>query len=188
MRIVILADDPLLVEDLPRRLRADGHQVSVRSAVDDLPEWLLAEGIHLVVLDADLLPGHRLLDLCRTLHQESSALLLLLGRTDSITQRIQALDAGADDYLLRPVDRDEVRAHVYALLRRHPLSTLADGRGSVRATTALVLDLAGQRLLGDRKVIPLSDREFRLLVYLVRHEGAVAAQGRAAQDQTAGML
>ncbi len=176
MRILIIDDDPRLLDDLPRRLRADGHRVAVGPATGDLLERVVAEGIHLVVLDAALLSDRRLLDFCRALRQESSALLLLLDCHDSVTRRIQALDAGADDFLAQPVGHDEVRAHVHALLRRHPLATLAGGLQSVRVTAVLTLDLVGQRLVGERTTIPLTDREFRLLVYLVRNEGAVLSR------------
>ena len=184
MRILIVHDDVMVVHDLPARLRPEGHRVFVR-AVGDLPAAVLAEGIHLVILEPALLPFGRVIDLCRTLRRHSATMLLLVSRQAGVAERIQALEAGADDYLATPFELDELVARLHSLLRRHPLNLAGEGAGLERLTETLWLDLAGQRLVGDSAVGSsgacagerrLTDREFRLLAHLVRHEGAVLSR------------
>ncbi|MGH2457547.1 MAG: response regulator transcription factor [Chloroflexota bacterium] len=173
MRLLIVDSQHAEGWNLVARLRAEGHHVAVADAVQDLPARVLTERIHLVLLDSTLLPGQCLVELCRTLRQESSVLLLLLGQADSPFERILALEAGGDVWLGQPVADDDILAQIHALLRRHPLSAIVAGPPRMRVTTDLMVDLASQKLVGPRRVNALTDREFRLLAFLVRHEGAV---------------
>jgi len=171
MRVTI-ADRQGEVKELARQLRTEGHHVALSDAAD-LAELAIEEGSHLVVLATELLPRAELFDLCRALRRQGVLLLLLLSSADPATLGTQALETGADAFVVRPIAADTLAAYVHALLRRHSLSILGQGMESLRVTEELSLDLAGQRLLSDQREIPLSDREFRLLVYLVQHEGVV---------------
>ena len=179
MRILIVDGEPALAQALPPRLRREGHRVSVRADADGLLEAVLGEGIDLVVLEPLVAPGHHAADLCRTLRRETAAMLLVVSRVGGVTDRVRLLEAGADDYVAKPFDLDELRARVHALLRRHPLSIFGRGGALVPLTEALSLDLAGQRLVANTATgataseQPLTDRAFRLLAHLVRHEGMV---------------
>lgn len=177
MRILIVADDPLLTEELPPRLRAEGHQVSVDQRVAQLPAVVLAMGIHLVLVDPHVFPASSLLTSCRRIRQESSALLLLVSPTPlRRTDRQRLLDAGADDVLDQPLHPDEWQARLRAALRRHPLATCGEGQERLPVTADLDLDVVGQRLLGKGRAIALSQQEFRLLAYLVRRPDAVVSR------------
>ncbi|MGH2460144.1 MAG: response regulator transcription factor [Chloroflexota bacterium] len=174
----------LLIVDSPRadgsglvaRLRAEGHHVAVSDAVQDLPARVLTERIRLVLLDAALLRGQCLVELCRILRQESSVLLLLLGQADAPSERILALEAGGDLWLAQPVTDDDLLAQIHALLRRHPLNVGRHGPERLRVTTDLAVDLASQKLVGAGQANSLTDREFRLLTFLLRHEGAILSR------------
>lgn len=174
MRILIIADDPLLTEELPPRLRADGHHVYRYQRVAHLPAVILAMGIHLLLVDPHALPASRLLPCCRSIRRESSALLLLVSPTPlRQTDRQRLLDAGADDVLDQPLHPDELQARIRAALRRHPLATFGEGREHLPITDDLDLDFVGQRLLGKDHEVALSQQEFRVLAYLVRQPGDV---------------
>lgn len=162
--------------NLVARLRAEGHHVAISDVVQDLPTRVAAERIHLVVLDAALLSGQDLVELCRALRQESSVFLILLGPAEMPTQRAPALEAGADVYLSRSVTDDDLLAQIRALLRRHPLKVGSQGPEYLRVTKDLAVDLANQKLVGTGQANSLSDREFRLLTFLVRHEGAILSR------------
>lgn len=176
MRVLIADTDSGLVQEIPPALRREGHRVYLRTSVDELPDVILAEGIHLAIFEPILATLDRALDLCRTIHQESPALLFAVSRLTSLTERVSLLEAGVDDYLGKPFDRRELLARVRALLRRHPLSLPGEGSGLVQVTDRWLLDLAGQRLVGEGQEVPLSAKEFQLLAHMVRHEGMVLSR------------
>ena len=92
MRVLIANPQHIAGADRASDLRADGHHVVVSDSARDLPLRVLDERIHLVALDVDLLPGPPLLNLARTLRHESSALLLLLGHADTVTECQERLE------------------------------------------------------------------------------------------------
>lgn len=176
MRVLIVDGDAARSEALSRRLRAEGHHVTWRVSTAGLANLVLAEGSNLVLLEADGLPFHALLDLCSMLRLETAPLLLLVGQNLSDVQRAAALEAGADAYLRMPTGGDVLLAQIHALLRRHPLSIYGKGRATAPVSDRWQLDLAAQRLIGRGEETPLTGQEFRLLAYLVRHEGTVVTR------------
>lgn len=176
MRVLIVGDEPALAEALPAQLQREGHRVYRCFSTGNLLDFTLSEGVHLVVLDTDAFGFYRALDLCHTLCRETATMLLVVGASVRVAERVRLLEAGADDYLAKPFDSDEILARVHALLRRHPLSLNGGGATTIQVTEGLRLDLIERRLLGDGKEVALTDREFRLLAYLVRQEGVVLSR------------
>ncbi|MCL5961014.1 MAG: response regulator transcription factor [Chloroflexi bacterium] len=176
MRILIVDEDPVLVEKLPPLLRQEGHQVYLHPEFGGLFDFVADEGINLLVCDPSRVPFNLALEVCHAVRQESSAMILLVSGSTNAAERARALDAGADDYVSKPFDTEELLARVRALLRRHPLSLFGQGGQVVRLTEELWLDLAGQRLVARRREVLLSALEFQLLVYMVRREGAVLSR------------
>lgn len=173
MRIMIVDNDPFMVEKLPRRLRSEGHRVYLAGSFDRLVEFVAEEGIALVIIEPALVPLISAIDLLRTLRRESCSMLFVATRLHDVSDRIRLLEAGADDCITKPFDWNELAARLRALLRRHPLGLFAGDSGMLRVTRDLWLDLAGHRLIGGERETPLTNLEFKLLAYLAKHEGVV---------------
>jgi two-component system response regulator MprA len=162
--ILIVDDDPQLRTALRRALTFEGYEVDV--AADG------AEGLSsaqerppdLVVLDI-LMPGRNGFEVCRLLRAASDVPILILTARDDIADRVQGLDSGADDYLVKPFAVDEFLARVRALLRRR----LADERASSLRFSDLRLDTATREAYRNDRKIELSTKEYELLALFLRH-------------------
>ena len=171
MLILIVEDDPAIVRFLQRGLAAHGHSTLVAEDGEEGARMALEEGVELVLLDIMLprLDGQQVLKRIR-LRRPGLPVLMLTAR-DEVQQKVAALDGGADDYLTKPFDLDELLARVRALTRRsdQPWSSVMEF-GDLRA------DLRSRRVhRGDRQV-DLSSREFALLEYFMRHPGQVLSR------------
>jgi DNA-binding response OmpR family regulator len=171
MRVLIVEDDVAIVRFLERGLAAHGHravtadngEAGVRLAVD--------ESIDLVLLDIMLpqLDGHRVLERIRLRRPELP--VLMLTARDDLRNKVNALDAGADDYLTKPFDLEELLARIRALTRR------ADQPRASRIEAGdLKVDLRSRRVWRGDRTIDLSSREFALLEYFMSHPGQVLSR------------
>jgi DNA-binding response OmpR family regulator len=176
-RILVIEDDEEIVDVLRRTLRAEGYEVratedggsGLQTANEFLPD--------LVVLDLGL-PDMDGLEVCTNLREESADLpILMLTARDGAENRVSGLDSGADDYLEKPYNREELLARIRALLRRHP------PRGSAMLTVGdLRLNPDSQEAMrGDREV-ELTKREFELLEYLMRNQRLVISRERLLEE------
>ena len=168
MRVLIVEDDPAIVRFLERGLAAHGHQsISADNGQDGV---LMAtdESIDFVLLDI-MLPGMDGQEVLRRIRARRSGLpVLMLTARDMVRDKIMALDAGADDYLTKPFDLDELLARMRALVRR------ADQPQAARIQIGdLKIDLRSHRVWRGEKLVDLSSREFALLEYFVHHQGQV---------------
>ncbi len=164
MRILLVEDDRDLLEPLREALDASGHGVD---AVDNgaTAEWLITQKEYdLLILDW-LLPGVSGLSLCQQYRQmgKGSPVLMLTSK-DTTLDKITGLDAGADDYLVKPVDMLEFLARVRALGRRSPL-----WRGDILTLADLSLNLNQLTVARADTTVELSGREFQLMEYFMRH-------------------
>ena len=168
--ILVVDDDRRITSLLRRALRAEGYEV--RTANDG------AEGLtrarerqpDLLVLDL-LMPGIDGLEVCRRLREEGDLPILILTAKDETEDRVRGLDTGADDYLVKPFDLDELLARVRALLRRR------EGREQrVLHFADLALDLTSRVATRGEQKIELTTREFELLAYFMRHPREVLSQ------------
>lgn len=173
MRILLVEDDRLLGEAVVAGLRQAGFTVDwVRDGVD-AEHALAAEQFELLVLDLGL-PRRSGLDVLRTLRQKGDDIpVLILTARDTVQDRVQGLDTGADDYLVKPFDLAELNARIRALLRRH------SGRSSpLLEHGGIRLDPAAHRVELNGVVVETSPREFMVLHLLLESAGRVLSRER----------
>ena len=170
MHLLLVEDDPRLQRVLRRLLEDDRHVVEV--APDGQTALELAEataGIETVILDLGL-PDMSGLDVARRLRKDGRNLtILMLTARDTVNDRVTGLDAGADDYLVKPFAYEELAARLRALARRsEPGARRPD---PVLAAGPIALDERSRRVTVSGKLVDLSPREFSLLECLLRHPG-----------------
>ena len=171
-KVLIVDDDAHIRASLRRTLAFEGYQVreagdgtgALEAALDELPD--------LVILDV-MLPGIDGIEVCRRLREVNDAAILMLTAREGTSSQVEGLDAGADDYLVKPFVKDELLARIRALLRRRT----ADGPRSYQVADLTLDDRAHTVFRGDRRV-DLTPREFELLRFLMRHPGEVIPHSR----------
>ncbi len=175
--LLIVEDDELLRDGLSAQLTQAGHRITTAEDGEAALARLSAEAFDGVVLDLGL-PKIDGLSVLRQLRQRTPALpVLILTARDGIEDRVEGLNAGADDYLTKPFNRDELIARLQSMLRRASLPAFgAAPTGAPALAHALRLDPSLPRAwLGD-EVIDLTQREWALLDLLVRHAGQVVSR------------
>ncbi len=173
MRLLVVEDDRMIGESVRTALRQEGYAVDwVRDGTDG-DAALQAERYDLVLLDLGL-PGKGGLDLLKTARARGDAMpVLVMTARDAIGDRVAGLDAGADDYLVKPFDLDELLARVRALLRRP-----SGQRDVVLRHGDLVLDPARHETTLAGAPVKLTAREFALLRMLLQRPGAPSSRRR----------
>ena len=170
MKILLVEDDPRLGRSLARLLEQDRHNVDVATDGDTGIEVALGEnGIDVVILDVGL-PDISGIEVARRIRRERPELaILMLTARDTVGDRVTGLDAGADDYVVKPFSYDELAARLRALARR--AETVAR-RPEPRLTAGPIsLDETSRTVTVNERPVDLSPREFSLLESLLRHPG-----------------
>lgn len=171
MRILLVEDDPEQLEPLHTALSEVGHIVdAVQNG--EIAQWILSQHHYdLLILDW-MLPEVSGIDLCLGYRSAGkTSPVLILTAKDTTSDKITGLDAGADDYLVKPVDVFELLARVRALGRRSPL-----WQGETLQIEDLMLNLTTLSIERHDRAIQLSTREFQLLEYLMRHPRQVLSR------------
>jgi two-component system, OmpR family, response regulator len=173
MRVLVVEDEVRMAGVLQRALREEGHAVDVAS---DGPQglWLATENQYAAIVLDVMLPGMDGFELCRRLRESGAwAPVLMLTARDGVTDRVRGLDAGADDYLVKPFSLMELAARLRALSRR-------DGRvrPPVLAEGDLRLDPAAKRTWRAGTELHLSPKEYSLLELFLRHPGRVLTRSQ----------
>jgi two-component system response regulator MprA len=168
--ILVVDDDRRITSMLSRALRAEGYEVRTANDGGEGLSRVRERQPDLVVLDL-LMPGVDGLEVCRRLREESDLPILILTAKDETEDRVQGLDSGADDYLVKPFALDELLARVRALLRRRETR-----EERVLRFADLALDLTSRIATRGEQGIELTTREFELLAYFMRHPREVLAQ------------
>ena len=168
MRILLVDDEVELTDPLSRLLTREGYDVDVAADGSEGSRLANQGRYDLLILDW-MLPQQSGLTICQQLRSQGDITpVLFLTAKDTIDDRVQGLDAGADDYLVKPFELRELLARVRALLRRPP--TLETTTAPERLRFAdLELDLENQLAYRQGHSIELSDKEIRLLAYFMRH-------------------
>ena len=170
MKILVVEDERELLESIGEGLRIDGYYVDLLDNGTEALEMAQIEPYDLILLDLNL-PGIDGLELLRTLRaQHSETKVLILSARSAVSDRIVGLDAGADDYLVKPFAFGELEARVRNLLRREYTQgeTLLDC-GDLR------FDTTTRRLSAKGVEISLTKKETAILEYLMRHKGRVVS-------------
>jgi two-component system, OmpR family, response regulator MprA len=162
-RILIIEDDEGIVRVLRRALSYEGYTVD--TALDGENGLYIARDHHpdLVILDL-MLPGMDGIEVCQRLRSGGSVPILMLTAKDAIQDRVQGLDAGADDYMTKPFELDELLARIRALLRRTQLD-----RAPVLTFADLTLDTSTRQASRKGRMIALTAKEYDLLELFLRH-------------------
>jgi two-component system, OmpR family, response regulator MprA len=161
--VLVVDDDEKITSFLRRALAYEGYSVDVAGGGSAALSLALASPPDVVVLDV-MMPGLDGLEVCRRLRAGGDVPVLMLSARDEVAQRVQGLDAGADDYLAKPFALEELLARLRALLRRR------DGGGAdVLRFADLALDTGARQATRGGRVIELTTKEFELLAYFLRH-------------------
>lgn len=177
MRILLVDDEVELTDPLSRLLRKQGYTVEIAADGQLGCEMAVGGNYDLLILDW-MLPHKNGLDICREVRSLGQTTpVLFLTAKDTVDDRVDGLDAGADDYLVKPFELRELLARVRALLRR-PISLDQTGTADRQSTVSsadlslryenLTLDLNNQLASRDGVAIELSEKETQLLAYLMR--------------------
>jgi two-component system copper resistance phosphate regulon response regulator CusR len=172
MRILVVEDELKIANSLNKGLSAEGYVIDVASDGDQAETLMDANSYDLVLLDW-MIPGKHdgpaLVKIWRDARVQAP--ILMLTARGTIGDRVEGLDAGADDYLPKPFSFDELLARVRALLRRPKAHN-----GNVFKVGPISLDVVAKTIMKSGKPVHLTAKEFQLLEYLMRHKGEVVSK------------
>jgi two-component system, OmpR family, response regulator MprA len=175
-RVLVVEDDEEIAQVLQRSLRLEGYEVRVAGDGETALNQSAAFNPDLVILDLGL-PKLDGMEVARRLRSADDVPILMLTARDALEARVEGLDAGADDYLVKPFERQELLARLRALLRRRP------PRGSASVVVGdLALNPDTHEVSRGGREIDLTQREFELLEYLMRNERIVVPRQRLLEE------
>src|SRR3954466_522904 len=175
-RVLVVEDDPDIGDVVRRSLRREGYDVRLASDGSEALDEAAVFEPDAVVLDLGL-PKVDGIEVSRRLRADGDVPILMLTARDSVDSRVEGLDSGADDYLVKPFDLQELLARLRALLRRRP------PRGSASLIVGdLRLNPATREVFRGERRIDLTTREFELLEYLMRNERLVVSRETLLDD------
>lgn len=168
MRILVVEDEHKIANSLKKGLEQENYAVDVAYESTTGLDLALAEEYDLLILDR-MLPGMDGLEICKKLREENNHVpILILTAKGQLNDKVEGLDSGADDYLVKPFAFEELLARIRALIRRPK-----NGLGNVLSVSNLTLDTINFEVKREGKNISLSGKEFRLLEYLIRHKNKI---------------
>lgn len=177
MRILIVEDEPKLAAAIKEGLESDTYEIRLARTGEEGFFLVHSERFDLLLLDV-MLPGRSGLEILRQLRAENVRIpVLLLTARDSIDDRVEGLDTGADDYLVKPFAFPELQARVRALLRR--------GMPEAPVTMKLAdleMEISSRIVRRAGNPVDLTAREFELLEYLMRNQGSVVSREMLMRD------
>jgi two-component system, OmpR family, copper resistance phosphate regulon response regulator CusR len=176
-RVLVVEDQKRHLDSLRRGLEAEGYDVATASTGEEGLGLAANHEIDAIVLDL-MLPGRDGMGILRELRSHGiTKPILILSARDSVEDRVEGLDAGANDYLVKPFAFAELLARLRALLRRE-----LPGRPLVLKADDLEMDLLARRVSRAGDEFELTGREFELLEYLLRHKNEVVTRDMIALD------
>jgi two-component system KDP operon response regulator KdpE len=167
--ILVVDDEPQITRVLRTSLSAQGYDIRVANSGEMALEIMKDWHPHLIITDLSM-PSIDGIELCRHVRAISQVPIVVLSVRDNERQKVEALDAGADDYVTKPFGMNELLARVRANLRRVPAEAETD---PVIAIGDFLIDTAARKVTVRRSDVRLTPKEFELLVYLARRPGKV---------------
>ena len=175
-RVLVVEDDEEIALVLQRSLRLEGYEVRIAGDGEVALDQAAAFNPDLVILDLGL-PKLDGIEVARRLRAADDVPILMLTARDAVESRVEGLDSGADDYLVKPFERQELLARLRALLRRRP------PRGSASLVVGdLALNPDTHEVTRGERAVELTQREFELLEYLMRNERIVVPRQRLLEE------
>jgi two-component system, OmpR family, response regulator MprA len=175
-RVLVVEDDEEIAQVLQRSLRLEGYEVRIAGDGEAALDQSVAFNPDLVILDLGL-PKLDGIDVAKRLRSSDDVPILMLTARDALESRVEGLDSGADDYLVKPFERQELLARLRALLRRRP------PRGSASLVVGdLALNPDTHEVARGEREVELTQREFELLEYLMRNERIVVPRQRLLEE------
>jgi len=174
--VLVVEDDDEIAQVLQRSLRLEGYEVRIASDGEQALAMHAEYVPDVLVLDLGL-PKVDGIDVARKVRAADDVPILMLTARDAVEARVEGLDSGADDYLVKPFERQELLARLRALLRRRP------PRGSASLVVGdLSLNPDTHEVARSDRVVDLTQREFELLEYLMRNERIVVPRQRLLEE------
>jgi len=168
MRILVVEDDVKIAQTIKKGLELKGYAVDAVYDGETGYSYAIDDDYDVVVLDR-MLPGMEGVELCRKVREQNvHTPILMLTARGTIGDKVEGLNSGADDYLVKPFSFEELNARIKALLRRPATHT-----GSIIKVDDLTLDTSNYEVNRGKTAIKLSHKEFALLEYFMHHQGQV---------------
>jgi two-component system, OmpR family, KDP operon response regulator KdpE len=177
-RILVVDDEPQLRRAMRTTLSALGFVVADAESGEAALELLRTERFDLILLDINM-PGVSGLETCRAIRARSNVSILMLTVRDRAEDKIQALDAGADGYVTKPFDVNELLARIRATLRRAPASSLGESR--TLHMDGIEINFRDRHVKAKGRITRLTPKEIDLLHYFVNHPNSVLTHDRILQ-------
>jgi two-component system KDP operon response regulator KdpE len=177
-RILIVDDEPQIRRVMRTTLSAQGYIVSDARSGEEALEKVRAERHDVVLLDLNM-PGMGGLAACRAIRADRDVAIIILSVRNAEKDKVEALDAGADDFVTKPFGMQELLARIRAALRRTPLAS--DSASQVLSFDGIEINLASRRVAAHGKEVRLTPKEFDLLHYLVTNPNVTIPHGRLLQ-------
>lgn len=171
MRVLLIEDDHILGSAINDHIIADGHSVDWVQTIEDAQLAIDAVEYELILLDLGLPDGNGL-NLLKDIRQAGAKVPVIIATAqDQVSVRIEGLNSGADDYLIKPFDLNELSARLSAVARRY-----ADNMLPAISIGTLAIDLARKTISNGNEAVMLTAREWAVLECLLRKRGAIVAK------------
>ncbi|QYA47753.1 response regulator transcription factor [Nosocomiicoccus ampullae] len=166
--ILIIEDEQNLARFLELELKHEGYDVTVKSDGLNGLEKALDEDFDCILLDL-MLPGLNGLEVCRKIRREKETPIIMITAKDATYDKVIGLDYGADDYIVKPFEIEELLARLRVIIRRHSSSSLSN----IIETHGITVDLSAYKVIIDNTEVDLTKTEFELLKLLIENENVV---------------
>lgn len=180
LAIAVLDDDPHVCELVSRVLKTDGYRPRVMAGRQELLDAIDSRSVHAVILDLGL-PDDDGMEIARELRRRSDIALLMLTGRGEVEDRVQGLDSGADDYIVKPFEPTELLARLRSALRRRP-PRVAPGPARLRVGPVECDPRRRTLTAADGREQGLTERELDLLLLLARSPGQVVPRERLSRE------